>query len=73
MLLSTKKRKTKKRSAVAQVVVKPEVLTEIQEAAADIRAGKFPPKLGFWCKFCDYESVCPAREQGAAASASGEE
>jgi RecB family exonuclease len=49
------------------------VRAEIQEAAADIRAGKFPPKPGFWCKFCDYESICPAREQGVAASASGEE
>jgi DNA helicase-2/ATP-dependent DNA helicase PcrA len=49
------------------------VRAEIQEAAADIRAGKFPPKPGYWCKFCDYESICPAREQGAAASASGED
>jgi DNA helicase-2/ATP-dependent DNA helicase PcrA len=49
------------------------VRSEIQEAAADIRAGKFPPKPGFWCKFCDFESICPAREQGAATSASGEE
>jgi DNA helicase-2/ATP-dependent DNA helicase PcrA len=49
------------------------VRSEIREAAADIRAGKFPPKPGFQCKFCDYEPICPAREQGAAASASGEE
>ena len=49
------------------------VREEIQEAAADIRAGKFPAKPGFACRFCDYESICPAREQGAAASASGEE
>ena len=49
------------------------VRSEIQEAAADIRAGEFPAKPGFWCKSCDYESICPAREQGAAASASGEE
>jgi DNA helicase-2/ATP-dependent DNA helicase PcrA len=49
------------------------VRAEIQEAAADIRAGEFPPKPGFFCKFCDYESICPAREQGTAASASGEE
>jgi len=49
------------------------VRAEIQEAAADIRAGEFPAKPGFACRFCDYESVCPAREQGAAASASGEE
>jgi DNA helicase-2/ATP-dependent DNA helicase PcrA len=49
------------------------VREEIQEAAADIRAGEFPAKPGFACRFCDYESICPAREQGAAASASGEE
>jgi putative RecB family exonuclease len=49
------------------------VRSEIQEAAADIRAGEFPPKPGFWCRNCDFESICPAREQGAAASASGEE
>ena len=47
--------------------------SEIQEAAADIRAGEFPAKPGFACRTCDYESICPAREQGAAASASGEE
>ena len=46
---------------------------EIQEAAADIRAGRFPPKPGYWCRSCDYESLCPAREQGAAASATEEE
>jgi RecB family exonuclease len=49
------------------------VRAEIQEAAADIRAGNFPAKLGYSCKFCDFESICPAREQGTAASASGEE
>jgi DNA helicase-2/ATP-dependent DNA helicase PcrA len=49
------------------------VRADIQEAAADIRAGEFPAKPGFACRFCDYESICPAREQGAAASASGEE
>jgi DNA helicase-2/ATP-dependent DNA helicase PcrA len=46
---------------------------EIQEAAADIRAGEFPAKPGFACRFCDYVPICPAKEQGAAASASGEE
>ncbi len=49
------------------------VRADIQEAAADIRAGEFPAKPGFACRFCDYESICPAREQGAAASSSGEE
>jgi ATP-dependent DNA helicase UvrD/PcrA len=46
---------------------------EIQEAAADIRAGSLPAKVGFACRTCEYVSICPAREQGAAASASGEE
>jgi DNA helicase-2/ATP-dependent DNA helicase PcrA len=49
------------------------VRAAIQEAAADIRAGVFPAKPGFSCRYCDFESICPAREQGAAASASGEE
>jgi len=47
--------------------------SQIQEAAADIRAGDFPAKPGFACRYCDYESVCPAREQGTAASAPVEE
>jgi len=41
---------------------------EIQDAAADIRTGHFPPRVGFWCRSCEYESLCPAREQGAAAA-----
>jgi DNA helicase-2/ATP-dependent DNA helicase PcrA len=49
------------------------VRAEIQQAAADIRAGDFPATPGFWCKYCDYEPICPAQEQGSAASASGEE
>lgn len=49
------------------------VREEIQQAAADIRAGEFPANPGYACRFCDYESICPAREEGAAASASGEE
>jgi DNA helicase II / ATP-dependent DNA helicase PcrA len=48
------------------------VRAEIQEAAADIRAGEFPAKPGFACRYCDYVSICPSQEQGAAASASGE-
>jgi RecB family exonuclease len=49
------------------------VRAEIQEAAADIRAGEFPANPGFACRYCDYVSICPSQEQGAAASASGEE
>ena len=47
--------------------------SQIQEAASDIRAGEFPANPGFACRTCEFESICPAREQGAAASASGEE
>ena len=49
------------------------VRAEIQEAAADIRAGEFTAKPGFACRYCDFVSICPSQEQGAAASASGEE
>ena len=50
--------------------------SEIQQAASDIRAGAFPPKPGYACRTCDFESICPARQQaaaGVAASASAEE
>jgi RecB family exonuclease len=49
------------------------VRDEIQEAAADIRAGDFPANPGFACRYCDYECICPAREQGAAADADRED
>jgi DNA helicase-2/ATP-dependent DNA helicase PcrA len=49
------------------------VRNEIQEAAACIRAGEFPANPGFACRYCDYESICPAREQGAAADADRED
>lgn len=49
------------------------VQEKIQEAAADIRGGEFLPKMGFACRYCDFRLICPAHEQGAAASASGEE
>jgi ATP-dependent DNA helicase UvrD/PcrA len=35
----------------------------VLEAAADIRAGEFPPRPGFACKTCEYEPLCPAHEQ----------
>jgi CRISPR/Cas system-associated exonuclease Cas4 (RecB family) len=35
----------------------------IQEAAADIRAGSFPPKPGYACRTCAYEVICPAHEE----------
>jgi DNA helicase-2/ATP-dependent DNA helicase PcrA len=38
----------------------------IQEAAAGIRAGHFPAKPGFNCRFCDFRLICPAHERGNA-------
>jgi len=35
----------------------------VQEAAADIRAGEFPPKRGFICRSCAYRPICPAHEE----------
>jgi DNA helicase-2/ATP-dependent DNA helicase PcrA len=36
---------------------------EIREVAEQIRRQIFPPKPGFACKYCDYESICPAHEE----------
>ncbi|HKM67690.1 MAG TPA: ATP-dependent DNA helicase [Candidatus Acidoferrum sp.] len=35
----------------------------VQETAADIRAGNFPPKPGFFCRGCAYKPICPAHEE----------
>jgi DNA helicase-2/ATP-dependent DNA helicase PcrA len=35
----------------------------IAEVADEIRAGKFPAKPGFICKYCDFKPLCPAHEQ----------
>ena len=35
----------------------------VLEAAADIRAGEFPPKPGFVCRSCAYKPICPAFEE----------
>jgi DNA helicase-2/ATP-dependent DNA helicase PcrA len=35
----------------------------VLEAAADIRAGEFPPKPGFICRSCAYKPICPAHEE----------
>ncbi len=40
----------------------------VQEAAADIRAGEFPPKRGFICRNCAYRPICPAHEEALSAS-----
>ncbi|HKO05580.1 MAG TPA: ATP-dependent DNA helicase, partial [Candidatus Acidoferrales bacterium] len=39
----------------------------VQEVAAGIRAGQFPARPGFNCRFCDYRLICPAHERGAGA------
>lgn len=38
---------------------------QIAEAADNIRAGQFPAKPGFHCRFCDYRPICPAHEAAA--------
>jgi len=35
----------------------------VQETAADIRAGNFPPHEGFGCRGCAYRPICPAHEE----------
>ena len=35
----------------------------VLEAAADIRAGEFPPNPGFVCRNCAYKPICPAHEE----------
>jgi DNA helicase-2/ATP-dependent DNA helicase PcrA len=35
----------------------------IQEVAADIRSGQFPPKPGYFCRNCAYKPICPAHEE----------
>jgi DNA helicase-2/ATP-dependent DNA helicase PcrA len=35
----------------------------IQEVAADIRAGQFPAKPGYFCRNCAYKPICPAHEE----------
>ena len=35
----------------------------ISETADLIRAGEFPARPGFICKYCDFQPVCPAHEQ----------
>jgi hypothetical protein len=39
---------------------------QIAEAADNIRAGEFPAKPGFHCRFCDYKPICPAHEAAGA-------
>jgi DNA helicase-2/ATP-dependent DNA helicase PcrA len=36
---------------------------EIEEAAEGIAAGRFDPKPGQHCRWCDYRRLCPATEQ----------
>jgi DNA helicase-2/ATP-dependent DNA helicase PcrA len=40
----------------------------VQEVAAEIRAGNFPPSVGFACKACEFRLICPAHDRGAKAA-----
>jgi DNA helicase II / ATP-dependent DNA helicase PcrA len=35
----------------------------VAEVADEIRAGEFPARAGFSCRYCDYQPICPAHEQ----------
>lgn len=35
----------------------------VAEVADQIRAGEFPAKAGFVCRYCDFRPICPAHEQ----------
>ncbi len=37
---------------------KEKLLKEIKEEIEDIKKGKFPPKPGEMCKFCDFKGIC---------------
>lgn len=37
--------------------------TIVAEVADEIRAGEFPARPGFSCRYCDYRPICPAHEQ----------
>ncbi|MGB6197915.1 MAG: ATP-dependent DNA helicase [Candidatus Acidiferrales bacterium] len=41
---------------------------DMQEVAAEIRAGNFPTKIGFSCKACEFRLICPAHDRGAKAA-----
>jgi DNA helicase-2/ATP-dependent DNA helicase PcrA len=41
-----------------------DVRSTVQEVAAEIRARDFPPRPGFYCRSCDYRTLCPAQEAG---------
>jgi DNA helicase-2/ATP-dependent DNA helicase PcrA len=45
---------------------------DIQEVAAEIRAGHFPVKMGYACKACEFRLICPAHDRGAKAAAEEE-
>jgi ATP-dependent DNA helicase UvrD/PcrA len=38
----------------------------VQEAAAEIRAGEFEARPGFWCRECAYKPICPGHEESLA-------
>jgi DNA helicase-2/ATP-dependent DNA helicase PcrA len=41
---------------------------DVQEVAAEIRAGHFPAKVGYLCKACEFRLICPAHDRGAKAA-----
>ncbi|MFQ5776892.1 MAG: ATP-dependent helicase [Terriglobia bacterium] len=48
------------------------VLERVRQVAGDIRAGKFPARPNYHCRFCDYQRICPEYEQPTALFASSD-
>jgi putative RecB family exonuclease len=40
-----------------------ETLSILQRVAKGIAEKKFEPKIGFHCRFCEYQTICPATEE----------
>jgi DNA helicase-2/ATP-dependent DNA helicase PcrA len=51
-------------SSVREAKQLAEVCSTIQEVTAAIRAREFPVRPGFYCRSCDYRTLCPAKEAG---------
>jgi DNA helicase-2/ATP-dependent DNA helicase PcrA len=40
-----------------------ETRATVQDVATKIMEGEFPPKPGFYCNWCGYRNICPAKEK----------
>ena len=43
----------------------------LRQTASAIRAGRFPPRPGYLCRYCDFRPICPAHDQEGPVSTGG--